>query len=458
MPILTPTLSPSEPDPALLDTLAMAKRICLGAVALIALLNLGLLLIPPLGRVVTNGWQLMNVDATLSVFFSAVSLHFSEPRHSREGHQLSMLLAALVALLACAVLCEYGFHVSLGIDVLLPFAHGSPSVVSGRMSPQTAGGFALLGIATILIQTRHRFAVHLADLLIFSLGMLVLIIVSGHLFGVLPMFGLSMSVRTTPMTLFCLFLLTQVALFRGAENGVFSILLGSGIGGRIARVFSPVLLVLPFLRETARAYIFHTSRLPANYATAIGASLGAMMSFALLLFIAWRINSMEKEIHELSLRDELTGLYNLKGFHLLAEQALRLAQRSQLPFSVLYIDLDNLKQINDSFGHAVGSATLTETGELLKHTFRETDVMGRLGGDEFAVAGNFSHAAISVATERLREASALRNSEAGRRFALNLSIGHVTSEVTGHESLRELLTHADEAMYEEKRRKKSIRG
>ena len=238
------------------------------------------------------------------------------------------------------------------------------------------------------------------------------------------MFGLSMSVQTSPLTLLCLFLLTQVALFRCAENGVFSILLGSGIGGRIARLISPVLLVLPFLRETARGYFFHTSRLPANYAAAVGASLAAMLSFALLLAIAWRINSMEKEIHDLSLRDELTGLYNLKGFHLLAEQALRMARRSQLPFSVLYIDLDNLKQINDSFGHTVGSATLTETGELLKHTFRETDVMGRIGGDEFAVAGHFSHAAISVATERLRQASALRNSEAGRRFALNFSIGH----------------------------------
>ena len=455
---LTPALSPSEPEPALLDALALAKRICLVAVTLIAFVDLCLLLIPPLARVVANGWQLMNVDAALSVLFSAVSLHFSEPRHSREGHQLSALLAALVALLAGAVLCEYRFHVSLGIDVLIPFAHGSPSLLSARMSPQTAGGFALLGIATILIQTRHRFAVYLADLLVFCLGTLVLIVVSGHLFGVLSLFRLSMSVQTNTMTLLCLFLLTQVVLFRCAENGVFSIILGRGIGGRIARLFSPVLLVLPFLREAARPYFFHASRLPANYAAAVGASVAAMLSFALLLFIAWRINSMEQEIHDLSLRDELTGLYNLKGFNLFAEQALRLARRSKMPFSLLFIDLDNLKLINDSHGHSVGSAILAEMGELLKHTFRETDVIGRIGGDEFAVAGQFSQAATSVATQRLREASALRNSEAGRRIPFSFSIGHFTSEVTGNESLPELLTRADRAMYEEKRRKKLNSG
>ena len=458
MPKLPPALFPLEPDPALLDTLPMAKRICLGAIALIALLTLGLRLIPALSRTFPPDWQLMNADAALCVLFSALSLDLSEPRHSRRMHQLSLLLAALVALLAAATLCEYKFHVSLDLDALLASGHGFPSPFFGRMSPQAAGGFALLGIASILIQTRQRFAIRLADLLIFCLGLLVLIVVSEYLFGVLPIFGLSMGMRTSPLTLLCLFLLTQVALFRAAEDGVFSILLGSGIGSRIARLCSPALLALPFLSEAARAHFIRASHLPSNYATAILVSVAAMFSFALLLFIAWRINSMEREIRDLSLRDELTGLYNLRGFHLLGEQALRLARRSQVPFTVLFIDLDNLKQINDSFGHSVGSATLAETGELLKETFRETDVMGRIGGDEFVVAGQFSHAAISVAIERLRQASALRNSEAGRRFALNFSIGHFTSEVNGHESLRELLTKADHAMYEEKWRKKSTSG
>ena len=150
----------------------------------------------------------------------------------------------------------------------------------------------------------------------------------------------------------------------------------------------------------------------------------------------------------------MTGLYNLRGFYLLSEQVLRLAQRSHLPLSVLFIDLDHLKQINDSFGHDAGSAFLVETAEILKQTFRETDVMGRVGGDEFAVVCQGSKVAISIAAQRLQAASALRNAEPVRRFPLSFSIGFVTAEGRERQSLKELLTEADKAMYEEKRRKK----
>ena len=89
---------------------------------------------------------------------------------------------------------------------------------------------------------------------------------------------------------------------------------------------------------------------PEQYGAAILTSLAAGLSMVLLLVLVWRINSMEKEIHDLTLRDELTGLYNMRGFYLLGEQTLRLAQRAELPFSVLFIDLDGLKKINDEHG------------------------------------------------------------------------------------------------------------
>ena len=99
-----------------------------------------------------------------------------------------------------------------------------------------------------------------------------------------------------------------------------------------------------------RAHLLQSLRMPEQYATAILTAITTMVSFVLLLILARRISSMELEIRDLSLRDALTGLYNLRGFHLLAEQSLRLARRNQMPFSVLFVDLDNLKQINDSYG------------------------------------------------------------------------------------------------------------
>jgi diguanylate cyclase (GGDEF)-like protein len=455
MPKPTSVFSPSDPDPELLHSAALARRVILALVAALALLCVLIRLILPPARMLAHGWQFMNADAAFCVLFSALSLHLSEPSRSGKRRALSLLLAALVALLAGAALVEYRFHISLGIDLLTGSGQANSSLPVTRMSPQAAGGFELLGLAIVLLQMRPRFAARLADPVISLLGLLVLITVSGYLFGVLPMFGLAGSIRTSPLTVFCLFLLAAATLLRRAESGVFSILLGRGIGGRIARLFSPLLLVLPFLREAGRAHLIQANRLPANDATAIFASLNVVLALALLLFIAWRINGMEGEIHDLSLRDELTGLYNLRGFQLLAEQALRLAQRSKVPFSVLFIDLDNLKQINDMHGHSAGSATLCETAELLQQTFRETDVLGRIGGDEFAVAGQFSPTAISVAMERLREASAHRNAEHGHRFPLSFSMGHVTTEPSGRESLRALVSRADQAMYEEKRRKKS---
>ena len=183
-----------------------------------------------------------------------------------------------------------------------------------------------------------------------------------------------------------------------------------------------------------------------------------MISMALVLYLAWRIYGMEREIQDLSLRDALTGLYNLRGFYLLAEQSLRVAQRSQLPFSVLFIDLDNLKQTNDQWGHLTGSQCLQETGELLGTAFRETDIVGRIGGDEFAVAGHFDQASISLAAGRIKDLTARRNAESQQRFKLSFSVGYVTTDHVETESLESMLAKADRAMYQEKRHKKLAAG
>jgi diguanylate cyclase (GGDEF)-like protein len=454
MPTPTSALLSSGPNQALLNTLALIKRISLVGVSLIAFLSLAVWLIVPLARAFPAGWQFMNADAAFCVLLGALSLDFSEPGLSKRMHRLSLVFAALVTLLAAAVLVEYHFHIPLGIDTLTVVGPGVRASLLPRMSPQAAIGFELAGISTILLRVRHRYASPLADILIFLLSGLALILASEYLFSILPLFGLSNSFHTAPLTLFCLIFLALAAFLRHAEKGFFSILLGRGIGSRIARLFSPLMLLLPFLREITRVHFINAHHLPANYATATLASIMGMLALALLLFIAWRITGMEKEIQNLSLRDELTGLYNLRGFQVLAEQALRLARRSQVPFSVLFIDLDNLKQINDLHGHSVGSSAITETGQLLRDTFRESDVLARIGGDEFAVAGQFSHDSTAVATERLRETLAQRNQQPGQSATLSFSVGHVTSDVGDQDSLRELLARADGAMYEEKRRKK----
>ena len=90
------------------------------------------------------------------------------------------------------------------------------------------------------------------------------------------------------------------------------------------------------------------------------------------------------ELENLSLVDDLTGLYNRKGFLALAHHRVKLAQRTGEPFFVAFVDMDDLKQINDTFGHQAGNCALVDAATVLKQCFRDSDILARLGGDEFA--------------------------------------------------------------------------
>lgn len=444
----------SEPDQALLDKLTPVRRLCLVGAAVLSSVILVAWFIPTLGKLLPIGWNVMRAETALFLILAAISLELLQPRHSSRIHQIGQLLAVLVALFGAAVLLEFAFHTSFGFDTLLPCDLGTGDPFPGRSAAQTAGGLLLLGISIALVRAKDRLLIWTADLVAIGLSFLILVLVSGEVFNALRLFSFSTRPHSSQQTLICLVLLTVVALLRRAENGILSIFLSHGIAATTARIIAPMLLLLPIFREIGRAHIMARGLIPEHYATALLSSMATILSFILLLFLVWRINSMEMEIRDLSLRDELTGLYNLKGFSLLSEQALRLAQRSQLPISVLFVDLDNLKQINDSLGHDIGSSFLVDTARILKETFRETDVLGRVGGDEFAVIFQGTHVAMSIAAQRLQLAAKAHNREAGRAFPLSLSVGYVTAEEHQHQSLKELLTAADRAMYDEKRRRK----
>jgi diguanylate cyclase (GGDEF)-like protein len=308
------------------------------------------------------------------------------------------------------------------------------------------------------VSSRALILRRIADGLVPMVCLTGLVLLSENLFGSFGLVRLSANNMISPLLLVCLVMLTWVVAMRQTENGVWSIFVGAGIGSRIARAFAPILLVIPFLVEVARTRFVLKELVPEQYGAAILTSLAAGLSMVLLLVLVWRINTMEKEIHDLTLRDELTGLYNMRGFYLLGEQTLRLAQRAELPFSVLFIDLDGLKKINDDLGHTTGSTYLAETGELVMNCFRETDVKGRFGGDEFVVAGQFSMVGIELAATRLRSMTDSHNEKNPRKYPLSLSVGFVTLDHPSNESLKELVRRADEKMYREKRAKKVARA
>ncbi|HUA93779.1 MAG TPA: GGDEF domain-containing protein [Terracidiphilus sp.] len=452
---LTPALTPTEPDNALLDRLARLERIALWSAISLFILDLVAWFFLLLDWSVPGRQHLVSAETACVALLCSFSLLFSGSHSLRKIDRLAVPFAAAAVVLCAAVICEYVFHISLGIDVFGAAGGSLASEFAARMSLQSAFGYGLLGICLTMIRARKRPALLIADLLIYCLLLVVLIQVSTHIIAHLGIMGPPEQAHTRAAAMLGLLLLSAVALLRKAEHGLFSILLGHGIGSNIARGLSPLLLLLPYLRECARARFFSSARMPPDSTTAVLASVAFMVSFALLLFLAWRINYMEVEIRDLSLRDALTDLYNLRGFRLLAEQALRMARRSNMPFSVLYIDLDNLKRTNDTLGHQAGSDLLVEMGKILKYSFREIDIVARIGGDEFAVAGQFSQSGIGLAAQRVQEGVERRNAEDGHPTALSFSSGHCTTE-SAQQGLDELLAKADAAMYTEKNRKKLI--
>jgi len=118
--------------------------------------------------------------------------------------------------------------------------------------------------------------------------------------------------------------------------------------------------------------------------------------------------------------------------------------------------MDGLKQINDRFGHHVGSQALIETGRIIRQVCRETDIVARIGGDEFAVlvVDAAAHGADSL-FERLQQNFKDFNEQGGQPYTLGVSLGAVRIEADSTATIEELLAQADEAMYEHKRRKKN---
>lgn len=156
----------------------------------------------------------------------------------------------------------------------------------------------------------------------------------------------------------------------------------------------------------------------------------------------------------LSLMDELTGLYNRRGFVMLAEEQLKISRRSKVGMHFLFIDMDALKDINDRWGHHEGDNALRDIASILIKTFRQSDIVARLGGDEFCVLARETNPQSTRALKaRLTEGIENHNQEAKRPYRLSVSTGMKRYSPGERYTPEDLIAHADSLMYKEKRRK-----
>lgn len=433
----------------ILQTAFLIEQVCLVVALQIAVINLFSQVVKPLDFLLPSWLLHMSVPSGVAALAATLALFFSESNRSRSTRNWGKLLALLTAVLGA------GTFLALSGQKLSLLHFSDHTLATEGAFPGWSLAFFMMGIVIFLIRSHGGILGTSLDVAVSCLAFLVLLLVSELGYAAAGVQPSSATGPASTPTIGCLAFLTVAVVIRRADHGLFSVFLGSGIGGRVARFLTPILLVLPFFRELLRAHVIGAQLVPLGNSTALLASLATAVSIALLVVLTRIINRMQRDIQDLTLRDELTGLYNFRGFNLFAEQAFRLARRAQAPFGVLFIDMDNLKTINDELGHNAGSACIAETAKLLNEMFRETDVIGRLGGDEFVVAGQFDEKEINAIINRLRSEAALRKCSTNGP-SLCFSLGFAATEQLPGETLKAVVTRADHAMYREKRQKKTL--
>jgi diguanylate cyclase (GGDEF)-like protein len=168
------------------------------------------------------------------------------------------------------------------------------------------------------------------------------------------------------------------------------------------------------------------------------------------------LENANERLNNLSLTDTLTGLNNRRGFIILATSLLKFARRVKYSVSLLYIDLDSLKHINNTFGHAAGDTVIIQFTDILTDTFRDSDIIGRLGGDEFVILlVDATEDDLSSMQTRLKNNVDTYNLQSGHQSTISFSLGIIRAQPESSITMEELLSQADKAMYEHKRHRKN---
>jgi diguanylate cyclase (GGDEF)-like protein/PAS domain S-box-containing protein len=215
-----------------------------------------------------------------------------------------------------------------------------------------------------------------------------------------------------------------------------------------------------FLRENSR-FMGHDyeitglrkdgSEFPIEISFAVGERRGEKYFTGIIRDITER-KKLEKKLRDASVTDELTGLFNRRGFLTLAQNQIDIANRMKKNFSLLYLDLNDMKTINDELGHQQGDQALVDIAHILKNSFRRSDIIARVGGDEFIVLlreGGRQPSERAI-IEKLQENLKVHNEEAERAYRLSVSTGLIQFDPQHPCTLEELLSRADALMYENK--------
>jgi diguanylate cyclase (GGDEF)-like protein len=163
---------------------------------------------------------------------------------------------------------------------------------------------------------------------------------------------------------------------------------------------------------------------------------------------------VDRELRQLAVTDDLTCLFNRRGFFAAATQELKRAMRKAESLLLFFCDVDDLKKINDTYGHQEGDLALIRVADALEKTFRGSDVIARLGGDEFVVLALETNDQSEQVLRRRFTKSLKKSSEPEQGYEPSVSIGTARFDPKRAVALGDLMVQADKAMYEQKRKRR----
>ncbi len=379
------------------------------------------------------------------------------PRRVRRFWGLA--LAGVATSLGVLNLIERPFRFDLGIDRLLLGC--APASI--RMTPVTATTVLALGLALLLLDRRSRSGVFPSQLLSLWGGFAAVMSLSGYINGADAIYGFFSFTPVSVYISLLLFLMSAAVLFARPRVGIPKDLMGKFIGSSMARRLLPAVIVIPVCAAWLRMRLQQASW----FGTELGLAMNVTINVVSLSFLVWlyarKLNKSEESLeearkakdvlHDVSLRDDLTGLYNRRGFLTFAEEQIKLARSGRRELVVLFADIDGLKAINDGYGHSEGDRAIKMAAEVLLTVFRDTDLISRLAGDEFAVlALDCSPAGLTRIEAHLEKALRASNNRSNP-WKLSISLGAIHVDSEHPVSIDELLGKADKTMYERKRAK-----
>jgi diguanylate cyclase (GGDEF)-like protein len=342
---------------------------------------------------------------------------------------------------------EYGGVSPLGIDELLFRDHLSPQY-PGRMAPLTATSFVGVAIALLLVGWRPRFRVLAQGLLLVgAFGPIVGII--GYLYGVPLLLG---SVHYTAMAFHTgagMLVLIFGILFVDPEKGIVRIFIGETSGGILARVAIPAAILVPILLGylfTRSPFNFGQERLGSALIVITNASVFVALIWTLAFFLQERELQWDRAERHANM-DSLTGVRNRRYFEKRLSEEIKRGERFKSEFSLILMDVDHFKALNDSMGHLVGDHVLHDVAQIIQASLREIDIVCRYGGEEFIViAVQTDENRALLAAEKLRKLVEEATFAGAVGVRVTLSAG-VSSYPTHGTDRAQLLKAADTALY-----------